>query len=55
MSIVNALMHISSAIAQHPDPVRQGELQQQLSEVSERMSAELWAFFQALDPDSREE
>jgi len=55
MSIVNALMHISSAIAQQPDPIRKAELHEQLAALSERLSADLWAFFEGIDPESREE
>ena len=55
MSILNALMHISSAIAQHPDPQRKEEFNKQFNAVNERMAAELWLLFQAIDDDSSRE
>lgn len=56
MSIINALMHLSAAIAQHPDPERKRELNAQLNDLNERLSGELWQLFQVIsDETSREE
>lgn len=56
MSIVNALMHLSAAIAQHPDPARKIQLTAEVTALGERLSEELWAFFQVVDAEiSREE